>query len=178
MKDPGRFLPSDLITCYRGVTGVEPREFDHWHTHALVACQGGETLHVCFNTGYPELSGGYFLNRNLIAVVQESMLACGLEIVIEDIADSEQPPPREIPGCLQEKESYVIVGNEKVVGHALAWQFHAGGGGRYADDFVFSVVTDSSRIAKLIHDIKEKLAGKARFIDATSHDPRSNRPPR
>jgi hypothetical protein len=136
-------LPSDRVTLYGGKVGCEPTQVvEFWRRNSSFQ----ERLGISLNTHYPELAGGYYLNRAIIREVGAAIEATGCWFVLPDIARETGLVVAEAPESLQLFEAYELWGETSIVGHALLWHFGAGGGAPYGDDVVIELLGSLDRI--------------------------------
>lgn len=146
-----------MITFREGYDGNEPTEIvngrkrlkrTHDHRFALA-----------LNTYYPSVSGGYYLNRSLIGLVQETLGELGLLVVLEDVYDPDGIVPVEMPGSLEEETNYAIVTEHvpEVEGWLTLWAYHAGGGGAfYEDRFILDFLLSLPVMTRFVERLRSR----------------------
>jgi len=145
------------------------------HRYGFDGNEGSEVRHMCdrfghlgvrstfaANTYYPEISGGYYQNRAIYALIDDTLRFLAVLPVLWDCYynSSNSVVPIEGEGQLLMDETYALVdekGSQK--GLLQIWKFHAGGGGRYySDNVIFDFVLPRALTGELVDRIEQKCA--------------------
>src|ERR1700692_674492 len=103
----GTHLQSDQIKLLTGLDGTESRETINWVRQYEDIFPS--RIAIALNKHYPELRSGAYLNRCLVALVQEAFAESGLHIVIQDNYRDEGIVPEELAGSLETGDDYLLV---------------------------------------------------------------------
>lgn len=143
-------LPSDHIKFLVGLDGNEPRGLDHWYRRATPS---QTRCAIGINSHYPELQGGFYINRGLIALAQEALASLGLRVVWSEIYRFDGLCPSELPGCLLLDEHYVVIdAQQQAKGHLFVWKLSTNGGGSFYDNAVIlDMLLETTFVEQLGH---------------------------
>jgi hypothetical protein len=171
----GTNLPGDRIDALLGFDGNEPHPIlrrQQWLVTHEFAGQPLTRIAVAINTYYNCVAGGYYLNRNLIGLVQEVLESLGLFVVVYDVtaASPQEVLPVEPRSSLEDNEEYALVDSAgKVVGLLFTWGTHWGDMGPFygEDSFVLDLLVPAPNEAPFQEALKEKCRQAAvEFADA------------
>ena len=114
------------------------------------------------NQHYPELKSGFYRNKNLIALAQESFRELGLFVVIEDNYCEVGVVPTELFGSLEMGDDYLLVDNaQQICGRVNLWEDLGGKSPFYHDRFIIEVVIDEKRGEELVKIVEGKCHAKS-----------------
>jgi hypothetical protein len=138
--------------------------------HSKYASAGTRST-FAVNTFYDEISGGYYINRALFALIGAAMDDLEIFPVILDVWTPNGLNPIEGEGHFMEREEYALVRSDSAqIGLLLVWQFQAGGGGPYyGDNVIFDLILPEDTTQRLVEQVEERCrAGSVRFSRAVS----------
>ena len=148
---------SDRIRLWADFTGQEPKEVLRWW-RSIEHDQYSRVV-VAINTYYPEVQGGYYENRLLMAVAQDALAKCDLFVVIADVYRDLGAVPIELPGTLQLNEDYTLMDSKKAKrGQLSVWKLSAGGGGAYNDAIIMDLAVPKEAGGRFAAAIRELCA--------------------
>ena len=142
-----RWLPSDRIRFRMGFDGYEPAE----QAKAQWSDPAWKRGAVAIGTWYPEVQGGFYFNRNLIGLIQESLAEMGIQLVQCEYHRDEEGDggiePEAAPGSLEQGEDYCLIDREQGDrGFLRVWEYWAAGhalGDYYSENVVVDVISGS-----------------------------------
>jgi hypothetical protein len=155
-----KIFQSDRVDVLIGLIGNEPKEVIDWN-HRY---KNNFPYRVAFaiNQHYPELQSGFYRNKNLIAMIQESLNNMALYVVIEDNYRKDAIVPGEIPGSLDISDDYILVDERlEIHGRLNVWESHGGKGQFYHDKFIMEALIDQKRGCELVRVFAEKCKLKS-----------------
>ncbi|MBA4388550.1 MAG: hypothetical protein C0404_11250 [Verrucomicrobia bacterium] len=116
-----------------------------------------------------EIFGGHYLNRSLIAVVQEALDKCQCFIVDVDVYRKSGLVPRELPGCLVDGFDYFVVTKAfDVCGSLLLWQSRGLPERYFCDNLIMDFILDIALLDSFKTELSAKCnQSKVRFIETT-----------
>ena len=147
--------------------GDEPEDVVRWALKQQQDVGPRLLLQLRFNTFYPEVSGGHFINRHLFAEAQLAIHACGLQIINAEYFEEIGVVPRVVPGDIEPYERYLLYDGSRIAGQAMAWQVLFG---LFEQDIFLAMIIEPSLGAKIVRSLQRGFAGKARCVDATAKD--------
>jgi hypothetical protein len=148
----GICLPSRKINFRVGLDTDQSHESKKWFSRYG---KGMERCAIAINTYYPEVNGGYYNNRSLIALVQDALAELGYKVVLPDSFQKEGLVPVEERGCLLDREEYVVAdGNQQIVGRILLWQYDVGGATSFYSD---KQIMDFALLPGLVNNLENSL---------------------
>jgi hypothetical protein len=151
----GLNFKSDNVDILIGFDGTESKALKQWSQQYKDLFPS--RFAIALNKHYPELRSGAYLNRYLVALIQETFAEKGLHIVVEDNYQPEGIVPEELAGGLEIGDDYLLVDESlKIHGHLNVWESPGGKGKFYHDQFILEVVTTEATGAELIRCIEEK----------------------
>lgn len=156
-----RWLPSDCILFRTGFDGHEPKPQARaqWDDSAWIRTT------LALNTWYPEVQGGFYYNRNLIGLIQESLQNIEIRLIHSDYRREygEGIEPVE-PFCSLEKdEDYCLVQGENTgYGFLRIWDYWILGhalGEYYSENFIVDIVSPHQSFAEQLRiTLKQKCS--------------------
>ncbi|MFO0861039.1 MAG: hypothetical protein U0570_10810 [Phycisphaerales bacterium] len=148
-------FPSDQIRAFTGYEGTEGKQQLAW----LRRYRDEFPDHLAFaiNTWYPEIAGGFYLNRELVALVQDAAASLGLWVVDWETYRPDGLVPAQLPGAIENDSDHVLVDQSLTI-HArlIAWKAMYGNQSFYADHFIIDVLTRPSLRENLIRSVEER----------------------
>ena len=103
------------------------------------------------NQHYPELRSGHYLNKRLIALIQDSLADLGLFVVIEENYRKEGTVPVELSGSLELADDYLLVDDSlSVRGRLRIWESLGGKSEYYHDNVLLEMATQPEIADRLI----------------------------
>ena len=168
----GLGLKSDAVRLRRGFGGDEPREIIKRFRGMPVEWK---RLAVCLNTWYPEISGGFYLNRYILCEIQSILERHSVHIVSRELFSETSISPVECPGALMENEDYVLVAQNAILGSLCMWAFDAGGASSfYKDACVLDFALMNANLEQLESDLISGLKSQnitVEVIPGSEHAP-------
>lgn len=125
-------LPSDALRVREGIDGSEPSIIENFLREATR--EHLQSVSVAINTFYPEIFGGYYLNRRIIAEIQTELKKIGVSIVEYEYFKESGIVPEEYFGTLVRDTEYVLIRDQIRVGKLFLWSFDVGGGSEFYKD--------------------------------------------
>lgn len=156
----------DEISIMKGFNGYEPTNVLKWCLHFIHEYQS--RFVISFNLYYPDFKSNYYFNRRLLAFVQESFLAEGLYVIIEDNYSCIDKVPSELPGSLELGDDYLLVSKDlKLVGRIYLWTSLGGNNSFYHDNILLDVITEHGLDEKIICSVKKSCEKRCIAISYT-----------
>ena len=157
--------PSDEIAALKGFDGTESKHVISWCRK--FCAEFSTRVVLALNQHYPELKSGYYLNKYLIALIQEAIGSLGVSIVIEDNYRREGIVPVEPPASLGIADDYILVNDAlEIRGRLRVWESLGGKAEFYHDKFLFEIVTDSELAGELLRTLREVCRSrKIEFVE-------------
>jgi hypothetical protein len=147
--------PSDEIAVLRGFEGTETKDVTSWARKYSSAFATRSVFGL--NQHYPELQSGYYLNKALVRLIQESLALLGLFVVIEDNYRNDGVVPTEVMGSLEFSDDYLLVDDDlRICGRLRIWESLGGRGRFYHDKVLVEVLTESKLADDLVLQIQEQ----------------------
>lgn len=136
------FFASDEIAVMIGYDGTESKDTVNW-CHKFndnFPCR----MTVALNQYYPEFKSGHYFNRNLLALIQNSIEDFGLSVVIEENFRQDGLVPVEPRASLVYGDDYLLV-NERlqICGRLKIWESLGGKSDFYHDKILIEMLTES-----------------------------------
>lgn len=148
----GPGLSSDSIVHRYGFDGNEPDEMLSFYNRCRLK---GTRSTFAINTWYPEIQGGYYVNRSLFVLIDQAIRTIGLCPVVWDTFRSEGLVPVEGVGSLCESEDYLLVSSsQREVGRLQIFEF--GGGAYYKDRIIFDFILPADLMELLVNEVETK----------------------
>lgn len=153
----GPGFASDEVNALVGFDGSESKEslgrrFEYQDKFPCrVAC--------AINQHYPELKSGFYLNKFIVALVQNALLDAGLHVVMEDNYQEEGPVPEEMPGWIESADDYLLVDHSlRVLGRLSAWEARGGKSAFYHDRYIIEMISDVGRMEEFVKALEKRCA--------------------
>lgn len=151
---------SDEIQILVGFDGLELKEIVNWSEqfNDKFPCR----IAFAINQHYPELPSGFYRNKNLIALIQESFLELELYVVIWDNHREDGIVPTELFGSLEEGDDYLLVDDTlQIHGRVNVWESRGGKSSFYHDRFIIEIITGEKRGKELVKIVEAKCRTKS-----------------
>ena len=149
----GSGLPSDAIAHRYGFDGNELNEMlSFYNRYRLMGTQSTFAI----NTWYPEIYGGYYVNRSLFVLIDQAIRDLGLFPLVSDTFRSEGLTPVEGVGHLCEGEEYLLTNaHQKEIGALQLFEF-CDGGSYYKGCVVFDLILPLDLTERLVDEVETK----------------------
>ncbi len=145
---------SDEIGILAGFDGLEHKSISSWSRK--FKDEFPSRIAIAINRHYPELESGFYLNRRLLALVQESFLTSDLHVVIEDNFRKSDLVPSELPGCLEESDDYLLVNSKlQKLGRLRIWNDLGSRSPFYHDHYIIEVVSSHNLSGELVTAVRD-----------------------
>jgi hypothetical protein len=151
---------SDQIEILVGFDGTEPKESVKWFKQFKdkFPCR----IAFAINQHYPELPSGFYRNKNLIALMQESFLKLGWYVVVWDNYRETGIVPTELFGSLEVDDDYLLVDDAlHIQGRLSVWESLGGKSHFYHDQFIFEIITDETHGRELVKFVEAECRAKS-----------------
>lgn len=148
----GPGLQSDRIAHRYGFDGYElDGMLSFYSRHRSM----GTRSTFAVNTWYPEIAGGYYVNRSLFVLLDEAIRGLGLYPVLFDTFRLEGLVPVEGVGQLCEGEEYLLVDpRQKEIGALKILEYGSSGGSCYKDCVVFDMILPEDLTGRLVEEVE------------------------
>lgn len=159
-------LKSDEIHILIGFEGSERKSSARWYTryNADFPCR----IAIAINQHYPELASGFYRNRRLESLIQESLLDRGLHVVIGDNYRADGVVPEELAGSLETDDDYLLVDESlHVQGRLNVWQDLGSKISFYHDRLIMEVLSDITRGEQLVQAVAQRCRARATACSVT-----------
>ncbi len=157
------FFDSDEINILVGFEGTEPKERVKWIKQFKDRFPDfPHRIAFATNQHYPELNSGFYRNKNLIALIQESFSELGLYVVIWDNYRKDDLVPTELFGSLEKGDDYILVDEAlQIQGRLNIWNDLGTTSRFYHDQFIIEIVTDERCGKELTKIVEAKCRAKS-----------------
>jgi hypothetical protein len=146
---------SDQIDILFDYDGTETKQIANWSRRYEVDFPFRVVFAI--NQFYPELRSGSYLNKRLIALVQEAICAAGLCVVIEDNFQSDGIVPKELAGSLGTGDDYLLVDETMhIQGRLSVWESLGGESPFYHDRYILEIVTVDKKREELVRAVLQE----------------------
>gem|GEM_PF-4907483 len=151
----GTEFQSDRIAHRYGFDGHESDEMLSFYNRY---CLLGTRSTFALNTWYPEIQGGYYVNRRLFVLIDQAIREMGLFPVLSETFRSEGLIPVEEIGHLCEGEEYMLVNvRQKRIGILQILEFSSGSGSQYYRDWcIWDMILPEDLTERLVDKIEIK----------------------
>ena len=169
------YLPSDRVSYVVGLAGHVPDEL----TSVLGRDAGVERLTCFFNTWYPEVLGGHYLNQRLIRVLGDVLEERGFHIVDPEYFRHDGVVPTEkLEWCDALGTVYLLVDDHfRPTGRILRWEYGAGSGVELFDtSHMVDVVVEKPEVEAIVEKTRAALEGIGVTLEAAEPSQLEERP--
>ena len=156
-------LEGDRIWCWHGFLLRENRTLERQARKRM--SDGQSRFVMCVPTVSPDVVGGDYLNRHLLALIHDALNACDV-VAVREFQDTDAHVAVIARGCFGDDEVYSLVNREKSalrrIGMLGCWQDTAGVREReYSDAFVLDMVVTSDVVTPVERAL-QRLCREAR----------------